>query len=113
MFHALLRAGEIALLTGAEVIPTSYETFTLLDITLGIKLLEPEAEKEELPILEKKYKERLAHLEYIRSTLMMLSSNPLADTQKIHEKEQELQDIKDEIDGLDIRIKKLKMQKKY
>lgn len=113
VFHALLRAGEIALLTGAEVIPTSYETFTLLDITLGIKLLEPEAEKEELPILEKKYKERLAHLEYIRSTLMMLSSNPLADTQKIHEKEQELQDIKDEIDGLDIRIKKLKMQKKY
>ena len=39
---------------------------------------------------------------------MMLSTNPLIAQDKVAEKEKELQRLKDEIDSLDIKIKKLK-----
>jgi len=43
---------------------------------------------------------------------MMLSTNPLIAQDKVAEKEKELQLLKDEIDSLDIRIKKIKMQRR-
>ena len=67
---------------------------------------------DDLLILEKLYKSKIQQAEYLRSTLMMLSANPLIAQEKVKEKQQELELLKDEIDTLDIKIKKIKMQRR-
>ena len=67
---------------------------------------------DDLLILEKLYKSKIQQAEYLRTTLMMLSTNPLIAQDKVAEKEKELQLLKDEIDTLDIKIKKIKMQRR-
>lgn len=67
---------------------------------------------DDLVILEKLYKSKIQQAEYLRTTLMMLSTNPLIAQDKVAEKEKELQLLKDEIDTLDIKIKKIKMQRR-
>ena len=42
----------------------------------------------------------------------MLSTNPLIAQEKVKEKQKELEFLKDEIDTLDIKIKKIKMQRR-
>ena len=42
----------------------------------------------------------------------MLSTNPLIAQEKVKEKQKELELLKDEIDTLDIKIKKIKMQRR-
>jgi hypothetical protein len=67
---------------------------------------------DDLVILEKLYKSKIQQAEYFRSTLMMLSTNPLIAQEKVKEKQKELELLKDEIDSLDIKIKKIKMQRR-
>ena len=67
---------------------------------------------DDLLILEKLYKSKIQQAEYFRSTLMMLSTNPLIAQEKVKEKQKELELLKDEIDTLDIKIKKIKMQRR-
>ena len=67
---------------------------------------------DDLVILEKLYKSKTQQAEYRRSTLMMLSTNPLIGQEKVKEKQKELELLKDEIDTLDIKIKKIKMQRR-
>lgn len=67
---------------------------------------------DDLLILEKLYKSKIQQAEYFRSTLMMLSTNPLIAQEKVKEKQKELELLKDEIDSLDIKIKKIKMQRR-
>ena len=67
---------------------------------------------DDLLILEKLYKSKIQQAEYFRSTLMMLSTNPLIAQEKVKEKQKELELLKDEIDALDIKIKKIKMQRR-
>ncbi|MBQ9553512.1 hypothetical protein IJU97_00675 [bacterium] len=50
--------------------------------------------------------------DYIRSMLMSLSLNPLTPAEKISEKQQELNDIMADIQHLEIKIQKAKMEKK-
>lgn len=68
--------------------------------------------EDDLLTLEKLYRAKLQQSEYLRTTLMMLSTNPLIAQDKVAEKEKELQLLKDEIDTLDIKIKKIKMQRR-
>lgn len=51
-------------------------------------------------------------LEYLRSTLVALSLNPLSDPVKLAEKESELDQLKSEIQELELNIKKMKATKK-
>ena len=67
---------------------------------------------DDLLILEKLYKSKIQQAEYLRSTLMMLSTNQLIAQEKVKEKQKELELLKDEIDTLDIKIKKIKMQRR-
>ena len=67
---------------------------------------------DDLLILEKLYKSKIQQAEYLRSTLMMLSTNPLIAQEKVTDKQTELELLKDEIDTLDIKIKKIKMQRR-
>lgn len=60
--------------------------------------------------LEKKIKDKSLTLDHMRQVLMMLRSSPLSSEQKIQEIENEIQHIKDDIDLLDIQIKKVKMK---
>ena len=62
--------------------------------------------------LEKEHASKLQTLEYLRSTLVALSLNPLADPVKLAEKESELDQLKSEIQELELNIKKMKATKK-
>ncbi|MBQ7617045.1 hypothetical protein IJS64_03535 [bacterium] len=59
---------------------------------------------------EKKSKQQTA--DYLRSMLMSLSSSPLTPSEKIAEKQKELDEIMFDIQCLDIKIQKAKMEKK-
>lgn len=84
----------------------------ILDITVGIKSCELSPQQDEQMQREKQLKEKTQALEYVRSTLMALTLNPLTDPQKIEEKEAEMETLKNELQHLEIKIQKAKMEKK-
>ena len=98
--------------TANEILPSDFEFFTILDITIGIKAFSVTKEEDILAQLERDLKSKSESLEYLRTTLMALSLNPLADPVKMSEKEAELETLKTEIQHLEIKIQKAKMAKK-
>lgn len=111
-FNMLFKTKGIQYLTANESFPSEFETFAILDMTIGIKLFSLTKEEDVLVGLEKAYKEKAEHIEYLRSTLMALSLNPLWDPTRIGEKEEELEKLKSELQQLEIKIQKLKIGKK-
>ena len=93
-------------------LPSGFSCFSILEIEIWIKSSEAQVLGDDLLILEKLYKSKIQQAEYLRSTLMMLSTNPLIAQEKVKEKQKELELLKDEIDTLDIKIKKNKMQRR-
>ena len=93
-------------------LPSGFSCFSILEIEIWIKSSEEQLIGDDLLILEKLYKSKIQQAEYLRSTLMMLSTNPLIAQEKVKEKQKELELLKDEIDTLDIKIKKIKMQRR-
>ena len=93
-------------------LPSGFSCFSILEIEIWIKSSEAQVLGDDLLILEKLYKSKIQQAEYLRSTLMMLSTNPLIAQEKVKEKQKELELLKDEIDTLDIKIKKIKMQRR-
>ena len=79
---------------------------------IGIKAFFITKEDDILVQLERDLKSKTESLEYLRTNLMALSLNPLADPVKISEKEGELETLKSEIQRLEIKIQKTKMAKK-
>ena len=108
----LFKTEEIQYLAANEVFPSGFETFMILDITVGIKALDLPQHEDYLAQLEKEHASKLQTLEYLRSTLVALSLNPLADPVKLAEKESELDQLKSEIQELELNIKKMKATKK-
>ena len=92
--------------------PSGFSCFSILEIEIWIKSSAEQVVGDDLVILEKLYKSKIQQAEYLRSTLMMLSTNPLIAQEKVKEKQKELELLKDEIDTLDIKIKKIKMQRR-
>ena len=93
-------------------LPSDFSCFSILEIEIWIKSSAEQVVGDDLVILEKLYKSKTQQAEYLRSTLMMLSTNPLIAQEKVKEKQKELELLKDEIDTLDIKIKKIKMQRR-
>lgn len=112
VFDALLRTQELRSIQANEQLPSDFSDFTILDIQIGIQAYQEQGVRDDLSLWEKQYQDKLQQLEYLRSTLMMLSSNPLIPRDKIELKEQEMYQLKEEIDILEIKIKKLKIQRK-
>lgn len=112
VFDALLRTQELLPIQANEQLPSDFSDFTILDIQIGIQAYQEQGVRDDLSLWEKQYQDKLQQLEYLRSTLMMLSSNPLIPRDKIELKEQEMYQLKEEIDILEIKIKKLKIQRK-
>ena len=95
-----------------EPIPRNFSSFKLLDGELGVADATSECKKDELSELEKQYHDKQTYLQTVKDVLIMLNSSPLADPLKIEEKEDEYAMIKDQLLTLEIKIQKLKMQKK-
>lgn len=112
VFDALLRTQELLPIQANEQLPSDFSDFTILDIQIGIQAYQEQGVRDDLSLWEKQYQDKLQQLEYLRSTLMMLSSNPLIPRDKIELKEHEMYQLKEEIDILEIKIKKLKIQRK-
>ena len=62
--------------------------------------------------LEREFKSKKETADYLRSMLMALSSMPLTPSEKIEEKQKELDTVMSEIQHLEIKIQKAKMEKK-
>lgn len=112
LLKILLKIQEIEVLSNAESFAPHLQVFQLLDMQAACALLAVHKESDSLLALEKKLSDIQQHLEYIRQTLMMLSTSPIPQPQKIAEKEQEMQVLKQEMEDLEIKIKKIKAQKK-
>ncbi len=108
----LFKTQEIHYLTANEVFPSGFETFSILDIQVGIKALLASPKEDAFAELERAFKAKSQTLEYVRSTLMALSFNPLSDPVKLTEKEAELEHLKTDLQILEIKIQKAKMEKK-
>lgn len=109
---SLFKIEEMRYLTTNEAFPSDFQAFRILDITVGVKSYTLSPQQDEHLLREKQHKDKLQALEYVRSTLMALSLNPLTDPQKIADKETELENLKNEIQHLEIKIQKAKMEKK-
>ena len=95
-----------------ENCPTWYKTFSILDITMWIKEHSLEKKESTLDELEREFKSKKETADYLRSMLMALSSMPLTPSEKIEEKQKELDTVMSEIQHLEIKIQKAKMEKK-
>jgi len=95
-----------------EPIPANFSTFSLLDGELGVADATTECKKDELSLLEKEYRDKQTYLQTVKEVLIMLESSPVADPLKIDEKQDEYAMLKDQLLTLEIKIQKLKMQKK-
>lgn len=109
---SLFKIEKMQYLTANESFPSDFHIFMILDITVGIKSYELSPQQDEQMQREKQLKEKSQALEYVRSTLMVLTLNPLTDPQKIEEKEAEMECLKNDIQHLEIKIQKAKMEKK-
>lgn len=112
LLRSLLKIQEMNTISYTESFPEGLEIIEILDMKIAFQLLQTKKDEGSLVNLEKQLVDLQQHLEYIRQTLMMLSTSPIPQTQKIADKEQEMQDLKNEIDILEIKIRKLKAQKK-
>lgn len=112
VFHTLFKVDDIQMVELNAHLPSGFSCFSILEIEIWIKSSEEQVVGDDLVILEKLYKSKIQQAEYLRSTLMMLSTNPLIAQEKVKEKQKELELLKDEIDTLDIKIKKIKMQRR-
>lgn len=108
----LFKIEKITYCTANEILPSGFESFNILDMKIGIKAFFITKEDDILVQLERDLKSKTESLEYLRTNLMALSLNPLADPVKISEKEGELETLKSEIQRLEIKIQKTKMAKK-
>lgn len=108
----LFKTQEIHYLTANEAFPEGFETFHILDMQVGIKAIASSPKQNAFAELERAFKAKSQTLEYVRSTLMALSLNPLSDPAKIAEKEAELEQLKTDLQILEIKIQKAKMEKK-
>ncbi len=109
---SLFKIEKMHYLAANESFPADFHRFMILDITVGIKSCELSPQQDEQMQREKQLKEKTQALEYVRSTLMALTLNPLTDPQKIEEKETEMETLKNELQHLEIKIQKAKMEKK-
>ena len=95
-----------------ESCPSWFKTFSILDITMWIKEHSLEKKESTLDELEREFKSKKETADYLRSMLMALSSMPLTPSEKIEEKQKELDTVMSEIQHLEIKIQKAKMEKK-
>ena len=95
-----------------EDIPSWYKEFTILDMSLWVKPYVVWKKESTFDEREREMKAKQQTADYIRSMLMSLSLNPLTPAEKISEKQQELNDIMADIQHLEIKIQKAKMEKK-
>ena len=108
----LFKIKEFKFIRSNENYPSWYKTFSILDITLWIKAHEQEKKESTLDELEREFKSKKETADYLRSMLMALSSMPLTPSEKIEEKQKELDTIMSDIQYLEIKIQKAKMEKK-
>ena len=108
----LFKIKEIKFIRSNENCPSWYKTFSILDITLWIKAQELWKKESTLDELERELKTKQQTADYVRSMLMALSSMPLTPAEKISEKQHELDDVMLDIQKLEIKIQKAKMEKK-
>ncbi len=108
----LFKIKEINFIRSNENCPSWYKTFSILDITLWIKAQELWKKESTLDELERELKTKQQTADYVRSMLMALSSMPLTPAEKISEKQHELDDVMLDIQKLEIKIQKAKMEKK-
>ena len=112
VLSSLLSVDQILMSERNEPIPRNFSSFKLLDGELGVADATSECKKDELSELEKQYHDKQTYLQTVKDVLIMLNSSPLADPLKVEEKEDEYAMIKDQLLTLEIKIQKLKMQKK-
>lgn len=112
VLSSLLSVDQILMSERNEPFPSHFSTFSLLDGELGVADATTEWKKDELSLLEKEYRDKQTYLQTIKEVLIMLNNAPFADPLKIEEKEDEYAMLKDQLVTLEIRIQKLKMQKK-
>ena len=108
----LFKIKEFNFIRSNENYPSWYKTFSILDITLWIKAHEQQKKESTLDELERELKSKKETADYLRSMLMALSSMPLTPAEKISDKQQELDTIMSDIQHLEIKIQKAKMEKK-
>ena len=108
----LFKIKEFNFIRSNENYPSWYKTFSILDITLWIKAHEQQKKESTLDELEREIKSKKETADYLRSMLMALSSMPLTPAEKIADKQQELDTIMSDIQHLEIKIQKAKMEKK-
>lgn len=112
LLQILLKVDTITSCSFQETFAPAGEKFQVLDIHLACSLVEVEKKADDLELLQHRLAEQEKAMEYLRQTLMMLSTSPIPQPEKRREKELELQALKEEIEILHIKIQKLKMQKK-
>ena len=112
VLSSLLSVEQILMSERNEPIPANFSTFSLLDGELGVADATTECKKDELSLLEKEYRDKQTYLQTVKEVLIMLESSPVADPLKIDEKQDEYAMLKDQLLTLEIKIQKLKMQKK-
>jgi len=95
-----------------ENYPKIYKEFSILDMNLWVKSYEVSKKESSLDEWEREKKSKQQTADYLRSMLMSLSSSPLTPSEKIAEKQKELDEIMFDIQCLDIKIQKAKMEKK-
>ena len=110
--ESLFKIKEIAFIRSNENFPSWYKTFNILDMTLWIKAHELWKKESSLDELERELKSKQQTADYLRSMLMALSSMPLTPAEKMEEKQKELDGVMSEIQHLEIKIQKAKMEKR-
>lgn len=109
---SLFKIEEFHYLNRNEEFPEDFEIIMILDIKLGIKPYALHQEEDALTTLESEYREKQQQIEFVRSTLVALSLNPLSDSERVTTKEKELEQLKEDLQKLEVEIQKLKFQKK-
>lgn len=92
--------------------PSGFKTFSLLDMEIGVADMQLEQQIDELAQLEQDLITKTHYLQTVKQTLIMLSNLPAVDSARLEEREDEYELVKDQIAILELKIQKLKMQKK-
>jgi len=101
-----LNAETIFYLKRHEEIPSDLETENVIDIVLAVKTHGFTKKKDQLVNLEEKLLEKREYLQYIRTLISNAAINGRRDI--VLEKEQEMKQVKDDIDLLEFDVSKMK-----
>lgn len=112
LLYSLLSVKNIEYSEWNRAMPSGFKTFSLLDMEIGVADMQLEQQIDELAQLEQDLITKTHYLQTVKQTLIMLSNLPAVDSARLEEREDEYELVKDQIAILELKIQKLKMQKK-